>query len=93
MNILRKVNENCNFCSHLLENQLRKHKGISSNFPEGVDILLCIINHFTIIYSNQMNKKRCFQELHFRLEIMSLMSAIKQRLTGSLDTTYPEMTG
>ena len=31
--------------------------------------------------------------LMLKLEIMSLMSAIKQRLTGSLGTTYPEMTG
>ena len=40
-------------------------KSIGSNFPERIDILLCIVNHFRMICSNQMNKKRCFQELYF----------------------------
>ena len=42
-----------------------KHTGIGSNFPERVDILFCIINHFRIICSNQMKKKWFFQQLNF----------------------------
>ena len=65
LNVLRKDNEHWNFYSHLLENQLRKLKGMGSNISERVDILLCIINHFRIIYSNQINKKWRFEKFYF----------------------------
>ena len=86
-----KVNKKCNFCSHLLENQLRKYKGIGSYFPERVDILLCIINHFRIICSNQMNKKRCFQGLNFKARNHVLNKCHKTKANSFL--RYPEMTG
>ena len=86
-----KVNENCNFCSHLLENQLRKYKGIGSYFPERVDILLCIINHLRIICSNQMNKKRCFQGLNFKARNHVINKCYKTKANRFL--RYPEMTG
>ena len=53
------------FDSFELYHCANKQKGIGSIFPERGYISLCIINHFRIICSNQMNKKRCFQELYF----------------------------
>ena len=59
LNILRKVNENCNFCSHLLENQLRHishelQKGASFWWPNQYFFTLCSFQVPLIKFHNSL---------------------------------------